>query len=222
MTLCLVTDRRRLGAAIGARPGEWNDALEAQVRAAARAGIDLIQVRENDLEAGALASLVRRLVQACAGWPARLLVNDRLDVAIAAGAHGVHLKERSFGPSEVRRIAPPGFLVGCSVHSAAAAAARREADFLIAGTVLPTASKPGAEYLDWEGLTGVVKAAGATPVLGIGGLGVRSIALLAGSCASGLAGIGVFIPGPGELTSELIEKRVAAMRFAFDSTRRVP
>ena len=222
MTLCLVTDRRRLGAAVGAGAGEWNDLLEAQVRAAADAGIDFVQVREPDLEAGALASLIRRLVHRCAGSATRLLVNDRLDVAITAGAHGVHLKERSFSPEEARRLAPPGFVIGCSVHSAPAAAARRSADFLIAGTVLPTASKGRADYLYGEGLQEVVRAAGATPVLGIGGLDVRSIPLLAQSCAAGLAGIGVFIPGTGEVLSELIQKRVLEMRFAFDSVRRVP
>jgi thiamine-phosphate pyrophosphorylase len=145
-----------------------------------------------------------------------------MDVAIAAGASGVHLKERSFSPEEARRIAPPGFLIGCSVHSSDAAVARRTADFLIAGTVLPTASKASADYLEWKGLQQIVNAATGTPVLGIGGLTVRSIPLLAGSCAAGLAGIGVFIPRADETVDELINKRVAEMRFAFDSARGVP
>ena len=222
MMLCLVTDRRRLGAAVGAGAEQWDDLLEQQVRAASAAGIELVQVRESDLDARALAVLVRRLVKLCEGSPTRVLVNDRVDVAIAAGAAGVQLKERSFSPDEVRRIAPPGFLIGCSVHSIAAAAARRSADFLIAGTVLPTASKPNADYLEWKGLQQIVDAASGTPVLGIGGLDVRSIPLLAKSCASGLAGIGVFIPGRGEAVTELIKKRVSEMRFAFDSVRGVP
>lgn len=222
MMLCLVTDRRRLGAAVGVAAEQWEALLEQQVRAAAEAGVDLVQVRESDLEAGPLTSLVRRLVQACAGSPARVLVNDRIDVAIAAGAAGVHLKQRSVRPDDARRIAPPGFLIGCSVHSTAAATARRSADFLIAGTVLPTASKQNADYLEWKGLQQIVDAAAGTPVLGIGGLDVSSIPLLAKSCAGGLAGIGVFIPGPGEAVTELIKKRVSEMRFAFDSVRGVP
>ena len=79
-------------------------------------------------------------------------MNDRVDVALAAGAAGVHLKERSILPAEVRRIAPPGFLIGCSVHGSHGIAARKSADFLIAGTVLPTASKPAVDYLDGMGL----------------------------------------------------------------------
>jgi thiamine monophosphate synthase len=68
----------------------------------------------------------------------------------------------------------------------------------------------------------IVNAAGGTPVMGIGGLDVSSIPLLAKSCAVGLAGIGVFIPGPGEAMNELIRKRVSEMRFAFDSVGGVP
>jgi thiamine-phosphate diphosphorylase len=222
MMLCLVTDRRRLGAAVGAAAEQWGALLEQQVRAAAAAGVDLVQVRESDLDASALTLLVRRLVQQCAGSATRVLVNDRMDVAVAAGAAGVHLKQRSFSPEQARRIAPPGFLIGCSVHSPAAATARRAADFLIAGTVLPTASKPSADYLGWRGLQQIVNAAAGTPVIGIGGLDVSSIPLLARSCAGGLAGIGVFIPGPGEAVTELIKKRVSEMRFAFDSVRGVP
>lgn len=222
MMLCLVTDRRRLGVAVGVGAEMWEELLEAQVRAAADAGVDLVQVREPDLDGAVLTPLVRRLVQVCAGSATRVLVNERLDVAMAAGAAGVQLKERSFSPDEARRMAPPGFLIGCSVHSVAAAATRRSADFLIAGTVLPTASKQNADYLEWEGLQQIVKATGGTPVLGIGGLDVSSIPLLARSCAGGLAGIGVFIPGPGETVTELIKKRVLEMRFAFDSVRGVP
>jgi thiamine-phosphate pyrophosphorylase len=222
MMLCLVTNRRRLGAAAGVGAEKWEELLEQQVRAAAGAGVEMVQVRESDLDGFALTTLVRRLVHACAGTRTRVLVNDRLDVAIAAGAAGVQLKERSFPPDEARRIAPPEFLIGCSVHSIAAASARRSADFLIAGTVLPTASKPTADYLEWEGLQQIVNAAGGTPVMGIGGLDVSSIPLLAKSCAVGLAGIGVFIPGPGEAMNELIRKRVSEMRFAFDSVGGVP
>jgi thiamine-phosphate pyrophosphorylase len=220
MMVCLVTDRRRLGAAIGARPADWIDALEAQVTAAARAGVDFIQVREADLEARELAGLVRTLLRACQGTPARILVNDRVDVALATKAAGVHLKELSFPPDEVRRIVPPGFVIGCSVHEPAGAAARRSADYLIAGTVQPTVSKRPADYLEWEGLKAVVDAARGTPVLGIGGLDVRSIPFLAGSCAAGLAAVGAFIPAAGQELPRFLQKRVADMRFAFDSTRR--
>lgn len=222
MMICLVTDRRRLGAAIGARPSDWIDALHEQVVAAARAGVDYIQVREPDLEAGPLTALVRSLVASAGNSGAKVMVNDRLDVALAAKAAGVHLKEASFLPEEVRRLVPPGFQIGCSVHGPASAAARRSADFLIAGTILPTASKSGADYLGWEGLAAVVEAASGQPVLGIGGMDVHSMPKLSATCAAGLAAIGAFVPGPGEPLSEFVHKRVVALRFGFDSVRRTP
>lgn len=222
MILCLVTDRRRLGAAIGARPWEFIDAVEAQVVTAARAGIDVVQIRESDLDAAPLVALVRSITRMCRGTAAKILVNDRIDVALAAGAAGVHLKESSFSPAEARRLAPRGFIIGGSVHTPVTAAARRSADFLIAGTVMPTVSKQPADYLEWKGLEKVIVAAHGTPVLGIGGLDLSSIPMLAASGAAGLAAVGAFIPTGAEGLAEFVQKRVIDMRFAFDSARRDP
>ena len=222
MIICLVTDRRRLGAAIGARPDELIDALEAQVVAAAGAGIDFVQIREPDLEAAALAALVRSITFKCRKTSARILVNDRFDVALAAGAAGVQLKESSFSPDQARRFAPPRFVIGCSVHTPVTATARRSADFLIAGTVAPTVSKPAADYLGWKGLEKVIGAARGTPVLGIGGLDLPSIPMLVASGAAGLAAVGAFIPTVGQGPAEFVQKRVIDMRFAFDSAQRDP
>jgi len=219
MILCLVTDRRRLGEAMGLPEGDWAEALHRQIKAAAGAGIDYIQVREPDIEAGALVELVKSLTRIVSG-ASRILVNDRLDVALAARAHGVHLKEQSILPDEVRRIAPPGFLVGCSIHNISSIAARKSADFLIAGTVLPTASKRAVDYLDQDGLSRVVEAAAGQPVLGIGGLDLSAIPMLASTRASGLAAIGAFIPAAGDDVSDFVQNRVTAMRKAFDSARR--
>jgi thiamine-phosphate diphosphorylase len=220
MKLCLVTDRRRLGEAVGAPPGGWPGVLREQVEAAARAGVDYVQVREGDLEAAELAELVRSLLAVIAGSGARLLVNDRIDVALATGAHGVHLKEQSILPGVVRRIAPAGFVIGCSVHTTAAVDARKAADFLIAGTVLSTASKRAPEYLNEEGLRRIVRAAAEQPVLGIGGLDVSSVPLLRAGGAAGLAAIGAFIPAGGESVSEFVQKRVRQLRFALDHSAR--
>lgn len=208
--LCLVTDRRRFAS---------RDALLDQLGAAARAGVELIQIRENDLEAGELMGLVRDSLVRVEGTAAKVLVNDRVDVAIAAGAHGVHLKERSMAPEAVRRIAPPRFLVGCSVHDVAGALARNDADFLIAGTVRPTASKRGVDYLDEVGLRAIVDAAAGQPVLGIGGLDIRSIPLVAASCAAGMAAVSAFVPDGGEDVMSGVQKRVAALRLALESAR---
>ena len=223
MLLCLVTDRRRLGAALEIPETEWIEALRQQAAGAAAGGVDYIQVREPDLEAGELADLVRSIVRAVASTPAKVLVNDRIDVAIAAGAAGVHLKEQSILPSEARRITPPGFVIGCSVHGIASIAARKSADFLIAGTVMPTASKRAVDYLDKDGLSSIVEAAAGQPVLGIGGLDLRSIPLLMSAGAAGMAAIGAFMPDrAGGGINENVQKRVTTLRFALETARPRP
>lgn len=234
MVICLVTDRRRLGAAIGAGPAGLIDALEHQVAAAIEADVDVVQIREPDLDARRLTSLVRSLAARARGRQTRILVNDRIDVALAAGAGGVHLKETSIAPELARRLAstfatatasgqPDRFVVTCAVHTPLTAAARHSADFIIAGTVLPTVSKSGAEYLGWKGLGEVIAASKGTPVLGIGGLDLTSIPSLVETGAAGLAAVGAFIPPAGDTRlQDFVKKRVIDMRFAFDSAQSEP
>jgi thiamine-phosphate pyrophosphorylase len=219
MILCLVTDRRRLGAAMGVTAEQWPIVLARQVEAAAEAGVDFVQVREPDLEGRELAGLVRDLMRRVGAHRTRILVNDRIDVAIAAHASGVHLKEASILPDEARRIAPPGFVIGCSVHTTADVPSRKSADLLIAGTVLPTASKRPVDYLGKAGLEAIVKAAAGQSVLGIGGLDLSSVPLVASSSAAGMAAIGAFVPRAGDDLSEFVQKRVKDLRLAFDSAK---
>ncbi len=220
MIICLATDRGRLGAAVGGPAANVLDLLAQQIEAAADAGVDLVQIREPDLEARPLAAFVGRVMGQLRGTSTKVLVNDRLDVALAAGADGVHLKESSFAPELVRTIAPASFLVSCAVHTPLTAAARSSADFIVAGTVLPTVSKSRADYLHWKGLGEVVGAAKATPVLGIGGLDLVSIPSLAASGAAGLAAVGAFIPTAGSGGfQEFVKKRVIELRLAFDSAQ---
>ncbi|HWF86384.1 MAG TPA: thiamine phosphate synthase [Vicinamibacterales bacterium] len=204
MIVCLVTDRRRADPV-------------AQARQAAAAGVDLIQVRERDLEASALAAMVHAIVDAVSGHATRVVVNDRLDVALACGAHGVHLRTDSIPPSQARPLGPPGFLVGRSVHSAAEAAqVAADVDYLIAGTVFITASKPpGHGPLGVGGLRAISRSV-RVPVLAIGGVTGERIAELGGSGAAGIAAIGLFsdaIPAPAV---------IAAWRTAFDSVTPAP
>ena len=189
--ICLVTDRRRLVAG-GARPDTQFACLVAQVRYAVDAGIELVQVRERDMEGGALAALVTSLLTVTRGTGTRLIVNDRLDVALACAADGVHLRGDSVPVQAARRLSPPGFLIGRSVHAADEALAAAGADFLIAGTVFPSASKaPGVPLLGIEGLRSIVNAVGA-PVLAIGGMSGERIAQAASVGAAGIAAIGLF------------------------------
>ena len=156
MTLCLVTDRRRL-VAPGASEGEACRCLLAQARHAADAGVDLIQVRERDLDAAALATLVTSVIDAVEGTATRVVVNERLDVAVWCGAYGVHLRGDSIPVAAARRLAPPAFVIGRSVHSIDETHAASGADYLIAGTVFPSESKHGSHaLLGISGLTACV------------------------------------------------------------------
>jgi thiamine monophosphate synthase len=101
--ICLVTDRRRL-VADGAPPGTGRRCLVAQVRRAADAGVDLVQVRERDLDAASLAALVVELLAVTRGTSTRVVVNDRIDVAIACGADGV-IRFQPMRPGGSRRPA---------------------------------------------------------------------------------------------------------------------
>ncbi len=203
MTICLVTDRR------------LSDPVR-QARAAAAAGIDMIQVRERDLEAGALAALVRAVLVAVRGSATRVVVNDRLDVAIACAAHGVHLRADSVAVADARRIAPVGFLVGRSVHASSDVEAADGADYVIAGTVFPTASKPDLpSHLGEDGLRRIV-AASRVPVLAIGGMSVDTSAVVARTGAAGMAAIGLF------RAPESLDRIARALRSRFDTTKRAP
>jgi thiamine-phosphate pyrophosphorylase len=217
--ICLVTDRRRLYGADRARADEARavDVLGEQVREAAEAGIDVIQVREPDLEGAALYALVERCLRATERSQARVVVNDRVDVALAAGAAGVHLTARSVSADRVRAMVPASFLVGRSVHDAreaAAAVAVGGLDYLVFGTVFESASKPGSRPAGVEGLREAVLAAGAVPVLAIGGVSAGNAALVASTGAAGVAAIGAFIPGA---TGVPMREMVRQLHAAFDA-----
>ena len=183
--LCLITDRQRYADVVGS------------IRRAAAAGVHLVQIRERDLDGGPLLALTRECLSAISGTPTRLVVNDRVDVALAAGAHGVHLRADSVPAAAVRRIAPPGFLVGRSVHSveeAVSAAGDRAVDYLIFGTVYPTASKPGRSAAGLDVLRAVCQAV-PVPVLAVGGIGRQNMAAVLAAGAAGVAGISMFGEG---------------------------
>src|SRR5690242_15203244 len=195
--LCLVTDRHRLAGRLGCDPSHALQRVPELVERAAAAGIDVIQIRERDLDARDLTGLVRACLSAVAGSPTRVVVNDRLDVALAAGAHGVHLRGDSFPIERVVR-SRPGFLIGRSVHSAdeAEAAASTGANYLIFGMVFPSGSKPDARTAGLEALRQVVVRSRGIPVLAIGGMTVPRAPDVARTGAAGLAGIDLFLPTP--------------------------
>ena len=199
--LCFITDRRRLGS-------PWEPALVERVRTAARSGVHLVQLRERDLDGGAMMRLAEQCVEAVRGTRTRVVVNDRVDVALAAGAHGVHLRGDSADAGRVRRIVPSGFLIGRSVHSLADAVAAAEGaavDYLIFGTVFKTASKPGRAAAGLDQL-GRVASATTIPVLAVGGITTARAAGVARAGAAGIAAIGLFGDGPADALPGIVEQ----------------
>ena len=157
-------------------------ALLEMIRRAAAAGVDWIQIREKDLEARALAELVFLAVANTRETGTSILVNDRLDVALAAGAAGVHLRETSLpveSVAEWRRAAGRReFRIGKSCHSAesACAAERAGADYIFFGPVFATPSKAAFGPPQGIGRLREVCRLVRIPILAIGGVTIENAA----------------------------------------------
>jgi thiamine-phosphate pyrophosphorylase len=203
--LCYVTDRRALqGATVPGGDGSTGLAptnlqlLHDSIRRAASAGIHWIQIREKDLGGSSLAELTRFAIAETRGTSVRVLVNDRLDVALAANAAGIHLGEKSVPLEAVTgwrsRAGRPDFLIGVSCHSlkSARVAERGGADYIFFGPVFATPSKAafGAPQ-GIERLTEVC-AAVAIPVLAIGGVNSKNADDCIAAGAAGIAAIRMF------------------------------
>jgi thiamine-phosphate pyrophosphorylase len=173
---------------------EFQDILNL-VRAAVAAGINLVQLREKQLTARALYELTVCAAEITSGSETALLVNDRADIARAAGADGVHLASNSLEAGLVRATFGSDFLVGVSTHSQAELQQARDAgaDFAVFGPVFETRSK--AAYGPPLGLQYLQKAAGAVapfPVLAIGGISSTGAVECLRAGATGVAAIGLF------------------------------
>jgi thiamine-phosphate pyrophosphorylase len=199
--LCLVTDRS-LVAPDARTPAAELAALERWLDEALNADLDLIQLRERDLDARALAQLARGLVERRAAGRVRLLVNDRADVALAAGADGVHLRADGPPVAPVRALSSSRWMVGRSVHTLDEIREHATADYLLFGTVFPGGSKGDAART--QGLDALARAAAASvvPLLAIGGVTPERSAAVVAAGAAGVAAIGAFLPAgrhPGAL-----------------------
>ena len=191
--VCYVTDRKSLA------EGDSGAGVLGRIRAAIAAGVDWVQIREKVLSGRELLGLVREAV--AAGGGARVIVNDRLDMALAAGAAGVHLGRESLGARDVVRWckssggnAPADFLVGVSCHSLADA---REAEsagaaYIFFGPVFDTPSKRGMGEPQGVARLEEICRSVAIRVLAIGGVNEQN----AGDCiragAAGIAAIRLF------------------------------
>jgi thiamine-phosphate pyrophosphorylase len=155
-------------------------ALSAQ-----RGGVSSVQVRLKETGARELADLVRSLV---GRLEIPVLVNDRPDVALAAGAAGVHLGPDDVPVALVRGIAPPGFIIGTSVGSEAEAALGTDADYWGVGPWRETATKGDAgPALSAEGFRRIAALAGAKPCIAIGSVRPSDVPLVLAAGGSGVA-----------------------------------
>jgi thiamine-phosphate pyrophosphorylase len=165
------------------------------VRAAVEAEVTLLQIREKSLPARVLYELVTRAAEITRDSKTRLLVNDRADIARAAGADGVHLTSQSLPARVVRDMFGPEFLIGVSTHSLDEARAARDggADFVVFGPVFETESKRG--FGAPQGLDKLRKVADELrgfPVLAIGGISLENAGACFDAGASGVAAISLF------------------------------
>lgn len=180
-----ITDRHAAGG---------TEALLGCVERALAAGVERIQIREKDLTARELCELTRSVLALARGRRTQVLVNDRADLALAAGAHGVHLPASSVAPETLRILLPPPLLIGVSTHSVeeVKAAEREGADFVVFGPVFATASKAG--YGPPQGAEQLRDAAEAVriPVLALGGVTEANARECLATGAAGIAGISLF------------------------------
>jgi thiamine-phosphate pyrophosphorylase len=161
--------------------------LIATVSAAVDAGVDLVQLREKRLSGRLLFDLTERLAELVRGSGTKLLVNDRFDIAMAAGADGVHLTSTSMRPAVVRRCVPDSFLIGVSVHIGDELnVAGDGADLAVFGPVFATPGKG-----DGVALKALSTACSVSqiPVIAIGGIDENNYRDVLGAGAAGFAAI---------------------------------
>jgi thiamine-phosphate pyrophosphorylase len=191
----LVTDRQACG----------DRRLEDVVEAAIEGGVNMIQLREKDLPAADLYGLALRLRQ-IVGTQALLLVNDRVDVALAAHAHGVELRGDSL-PTAIARKLAPGLLIGRSVHdvTSAGAAISDGAELLVVGTMFISRSHPGLSP-SGPPLVRKVAAIATVPLIGIGGITPANATQVISAGASGVAVISAITmaPDPKDAAARLV------------------
>jgi thiamine-phosphate pyrophosphorylase len=182
--LYYITDRKRLRGIL----------LAECIRRTIQRGVDFVQIREKDLEDGALFDLTRRALHFARGTECRILVNGRADIALAAGAHGVHLPSRGLQVSDIRPWVPRDFLIGVSVHALPEIrrACAQGADYLLLGHIFPTESKAGFGLpLGLRRLKNACSVS-SVPVFGLGGIKAELAESVLNAGAAGIAGIGLF------------------------------
>jgi thiamine-phosphate pyrophosphorylase len=159
------------------------------IKAAVLVRVPLVQIREKCLSGRNLFDLASRAVATMQDSRTCLLINDRLDVALASGANGVHLTSRSFSPDAVRQVAPDGFLIGVSAHNEQEIenAEARSADFVVFGPIFKVPGKRAEVGL--EKLKSVARTFDQFPLIALGGINENNYRNVLDTSAAGFAAI---------------------------------
>lgn len=197
--LCLVTDRALCG----------GRALEDVVAAALRGGVNMVQLREKTCCTREFIALAERLLAVTRPLGVPLIINDRVDVALAVGAEGVHVGQEDMAVPEVRRLLGADAIIGLSVESLSDARAAEDlmVDYLGLSPVFSTATKTDtAPALGLEGVA-AIRAESRHPLLAIGGINRHTAGAVLRSGAHGLAVVSAIcaVPDPEQAAKELMD-----------------
>jgi thiamine-phosphate pyrophosphorylase len=168
-----------------------------QARAAARGGAAWVQLRDKSASDGDLAALIRQLLPEMAALSTLLIVNDRVEVALATGAHGLHIGQGDGDAAAIRQRMPPGMILGLSIETVAQARlVPPGVDYIGAGPVRATPTKPDhAIPIGFDGLAEIIAAA-ALPAFAIGGLKQSDAKAVRATGAIGMAVVSAVTRAP--------------------------
>lgn len=201
LRLYAVTDRRALPAGV---------TLAQAVEAALDGGVTCLQLREKEASAGEILALARPLLPLCRARRVPLLINDRVDIALAAGADGVHLGQEDLPLPEARALLGPDRILGATAHTVAEAlrAQAEGADYLGVGAMFPTGTKANTISTSADTLKAIC-AAVSIPVVAIGGVTAQNLPTLAGTGIAGAAVVSAIF-SQSDLTAAARALRAAA------------
>ena len=168
--------------------------LEEQLREALEAGVTLVQLREKDLEEGAFLEEAKQIKELTDAYGVPLIINDRVDIALACGAAGVHVGQEDLDAGTVRGLLGPDRILGVTAKTVEQAerAEQAGADYLGSGAVFGSSTKKNAKPMTIEQLRQITSAV-SIPVVAIGGIHAENIDQLAGTGIAGAAVVsGIF------------------------------
>ncbi|MCB0833889.1 MAG: thiamine phosphate synthase [Bacteroidetes bacterium] len=180
-----ITDRQRCGM----------ERMLEQLNTAFEQGLRAVQIREKDLPAQSLLQLALEIKRSAHAHGAMVLINDRLDIAMAAGLDGVHLPERGMPVADARRLLGDHLLIGVSAHDAGRVqqASDEGADFCVAGPVSETISKDKGHWIMPEAVFKDLCRKSSIPVFALGGIHAHDIQKWTDLGARGIAGISIWL-----------------------------